>query len=88
MRQNSRLSYKANKKNRKRGKRKGRRERRQQRNWKQKIKRIFNEVFLNNLKNQEIKSLKKKKKELAKSYKGKINENKAKMIKKKQWQMK
>ena len=41
-----------------------------------KIKRVFNEVFLNNLKNQEIRSLKKKKKELAKSYKGKINKNK------------
>ena len=46
-----------------------------------KIKRVFNEVFLNNLKNQEIRSLKKKKKELANSYTEKINENKIKTIK-------
>ena len=46
-----------------------------------KIKRVFNEVFLNNLKNQEIRSLKRKKKELAQSYKEKINENKTKTIK-------
>ena len=46
-----------------------------------KIKRVFNEVFLNNLKNQEIRKLKKKKKELASSYKDKINENKTKTIK-------
>ena len=46
-----------------------------------KIKRVFNEVFLNNLKNQEIRSLQKKKKELADSYKEKINKNKTKTIK-------
>ena len=46
-----------------------------------KIKRVFNEVFLNNLKNQEIRSLKRKKKELTQSYKEKINENKTKTIK-------
>ena len=46
-----------------------------------KIKRVFNEVFLNNIKNQEIRSLKRKKKELTQSYKEKINENKTKTIK-------
>ena len=46
-----------------------------------KIRRVFNEVFLNNLKNQEIRKLKKKKKELAGSYKEKINQNKTKIIK-------
>ena len=46
-----------------------------------KIKRVGNEVFLNNLKNQEIRSLKRKKKELAQSYKEKINKNKTTTIK-------
>ena len=44
-----------------------------------KIKRVFNEVFLNNLKNQEIRKLKKK--GITGSYKEKINENKTKTIK-------
>ena len=43
-----------------------------------KIKRVFNEVFLNNLKNREIRSLKKKKKELTNEYNEKIEENKKK----------
>ena len=46
-----------------------------------KIKRVFNEVFLNNLKNKEIRSLKKKKKEISNSYNQRIKENKTKTIK-------
>ena len=44
-----------------------------------KIKRVFNEVFLNNLKNREIRSLKKKKKELTNEYNEKIEENEKKI---------
>ena len=43
-----------------------------------KLKRVFNEVFLDNLKKSEIRSLKKKKKELADSYKKRMEENEKK----------
>ena len=54
-----------------------------------KLKRVFNEVFLDNLKKSEIRRLKKEKKELAEKYKKRIEENEKKEIKtKKIWQMK
>ena len=46
-----------------------------------KLKRVFNEVFLSNLKKSEIRYLKKKKKELAEKYKKRIEENEKKEIK-------
>ena len=53
------------------------------------MKRVFNEVFLNNMKKREIKCLEKKKKELIDSYKERIQQNEKKTIKtKKIWLMK
>ena len=46
-----------------------------------KLKRVFNEVFLNNMKKREIKCLEKKKKELIDSYKERIQQNEKKTIK-------
>ena len=43
-----------------------------------KLKRVFNEVFLDNFKKSEIRRLKKEKKELAETYKRRIEENEKK----------